>query len=92
MCFNSHSKKLIQEAFDYREVKTNNNFHKKGNNAVVAMARVRAPGQTLKQNMKKKIFLRRFPLSRFLTKTLSVNKNCHEKFFKNLSFGVEFKL
>ena len=28
----------------------------------------------------RKVFLRRFPLSRFLAKTLRVNKNCYEKF------------
>ena len=34
------------------------------------------------QNRIRKIFLRRFPLNRFLAKTLRENKNCHEKFLK----------
>ena len=38
------------------------------------------------------IIFRRFPLSRFLAKTLGVIKNCHEKFLKNLSFGDDYKL
>ena len=40
----------------------------------------------------KKIFCWQLPLNRFLTKTLKVNKNCHEKFLKNLSFEVIFKV
>ena len=42
--------------------------------------------------MKKKIFLRRFALSRFLAKTLRVNKPVMKKFLKNLSSGVDVKL
>ena len=38
--------------------------------------------QARHQNEIRKVFLRRFPLSRFLAKTLRVNKNCHEKFLK----------
>ena len=39
------------------------------------------------------VFLRQFPLSRFLAETLRVIKNCHEKFLKkNPSFGIDFKL
>ena len=46
-----------------------------------------------KRNMKNmKTFLQRFPVSRFLAQNLRVNTNCHEKFLKNLSFGVGFKL
>ena len=40
----------------------------------------------------KKIFLRRLPLSRFLAKTLRVNKIAMKTFTKNLSFGIDFKL
>ena len=40
--------------------------------------RVHIPGQASKLNMKK-IFLLRFPLSRYLAKAVRVNKNCHEK-------------
>ena len=32
------------------------------------------------------------PLSRFLAKTLRVNKRAMKKFLKNLSFGVDVKL
>ena len=39
-------------------------------------------GQARLQNKIRKVFLRRLPLSRFLAKTLRVNKNCHEKFLK----------
>ena len=39
--------------------------------------------QARHQNKRRKIFRRRFPLSRFLAKTLRVNKiNCNEKFLK----------
>ena len=38
--------------------------------------------QARHQNEIRIVFLRRFPLSRFLAKTLRVNKNCHEKFLK----------
>ena len=44
------------------------------------------------QNKIQKLFLRRFSLSRFLAKTLRVNKSCHEMFLKKLSFGMDFKL
>ena len=39
------------------------------------------------------IFLQRHPLSRFLSKTLRVNKPCYarKKFLKNLLFGVDVK-
>ena len=40
--------------------------------------------QASHQNETQKIFLRRFPLSRFLATTLRVNKNRNEKFLKNL--------
>ena len=40
----------------------------------------------------KKVFLRRFPLSKFLAKTLRVNKIAMKSFSKNLLFGVAFKL
>ena len=43
------------------------------------------------QNKIRKVFLRRFPLSRFLAETLRVNKIAM-KSFSNLSFGVDFKL
>ena len=39
-----------------------------------------------------KVLLRRFPLRRFLAKTLRVNKYCREKLLKNQSFGVDVKL
>ena len=39
-----------------------------------------------------KVFLWRFPLSRFLAKILRVNKIAVKSFSKNLSFGVDFKL
>ena len=42
-------------------------------------ARVRIPGHEPKRNMKKFKFLRRFPLSRFLVKTLRANKPANEK-------------
>ena len=35
--------------------------------------------QARHRNKIQKVFLRQFPLSRFLAKTLRVNKNCHEK-------------
>ena len=48
--------------------------------------------QARHQNEIRKIFLRRLPLSRFLSKTLNVNKIATKSFSKNLSFGVDFKL
>ena len=49
------------------------------------------PGQISKRkNMK--TFFQRLPLSRFLAKPLRVNKICHEKPLKNMSFGVDFKV
>ena len=50
--------------------------------------------QPSKRNMKKNIFLRRFPLSRFLAKTLRVNNLTlpWKNFSKNLSFEVDIKL
>ena len=62
---------------------------------IICKARIRIPGQASKRNMKKKrkIFLRRFPLSRFLAKSLRLkNKPAMKKFLKNLSFGVDIKL
>ena len=44
------------------------------------------------ENKIQKIYLRRFPFSRFLTKTLRVNKVAMKKFLTNLSFEVDFKL
>ena len=38
--------------------------------------------QARHQNEIRKVFPLRFPLSGFLAKTLSVNKNCHEKYLK----------
>ena len=55
-------------------------------------ARVRIQGQTLKRNIKKKTVLRRIPFSRFLAKTLRVNKPAMKKFLKILSFGIDVKL
>ena len=52
---------------------------------------IRNPGQVSKRNMKK-IFIRRFPLTRFLAKTLKVNKSAKKKFLKNLQFRVVVKL
>ena len=52
---------------------------------------VHIPGQASKRNMKKKIFLRRFPVSRSLAKTVRVNKPDMENFLKNLSFGIDVK-
>ena len=49
---------------------------------VKCKVRVRIPVQASKRNMKIKIFLRRFPLSRFLSKTLSVNKPDMKNFLK----------
>ena len=48
--------------------------------------------QARHQNEIRKVFLRRFPLSTFLAKTLRVNKIAMKSFSKNLSFGVDFKL
>ena len=48
--------------------------------------------QARHQNKIRKVFVRRFPLSRFLAKTLRVNKIAMKSFSKNLSFGVDFKL
>ena len=48
--------------------------------------------QARHQNEIRKVFLRRFPLSRFLAKTLRVNKIAMKSFSKYLSFGVDFKL
>ena len=47
--------------------------------------------QERQQNEIRKVFLRRFALSRFLAKTLRVNKIAMKSFSKNLSFGVDFK-
>ena len=47
--------------------------------------------QARHQNEIRKVFLRRFPLSRFLAKSLRVNKIAM-KSFSNLSFGIDFKL
>ena len=55
-------------------------------------AGVQALSQALKKNKIQKLFLRRFPLSRFLAKTLRENKIEMISFSKNLSFGVDFKL
>ena len=48
--------------------------------------------QARHQNKIRKVFLRRFPLSRFQAKILRVNKIAMKSFSKNLSFGVDFKL
>ena len=48
--------------------------------------------QARHQNEIRKVFLWRFPFSRFLAKTLRVNKIAMKSFSKNLSFGVDFKL
>ena len=48
--------------------------------------------QARHQNEIRKVFLRHFPLSRFLAKTLRVNKIAIKSFSKKLSFGVDFKL
>ena len=49
--------------------------------------------QARHQNKIQKVFLRRFPLSRFLAKTPGINKIVMKSFSKNnLSFGVNFKL
>ena len=48
--------------------------------------------QTRHQNKIQKVIFRRFPLSRFLAKTLRVNKIAMKSFSKNLSFAVDFKL
>ena len=42
--------------------------------------------------IQKVFFFWRFPLSRFLAKTLGVNKIAMKSFTKHLSFGVDFKL
>ena len=47
--------------------------------------------QARHQNEIRKEFLRRFPLSRFLAKTLRVNKIAMKSFSKNLSLGFDFK-
>ena len=47
------------------------------------------PGQASKRNMKK-IFLQRYPLSRFMAKTLRVNKPAMEKVLKNLWLYIDF--
>ena len=48
--------------------------------------------QARHQNKIQKVCLRRFPLSRFLAKTLRINKIAMNSFSQNLSFGVDFKL
>ena len=48
--------------------------------------------QARHQNEIRKVFLRRFLLSRFLAKTRRVNKIAMKSFSKNLWFGVDFKL
>ena len=48
--------------------------------------------QARHQNEVQKIFLQRFPLSRYVAKTLRVNKISMKSFSKILSFGVDFKL
>ena len=55
-------------------------------------ARVHIKGQALKTKYKKKLLLRRFPLSRYLAKTRRVNKPAMNKFLKNLSFRFDVKL
>ena len=45
------------------------------------------------KNEIRKLFLRQFPVSRFLAKTLRAKLNCHERFLKkNLLFGVDFRV
>ena len=53
-------------------------------------ARVRIPGQASIRKMEKN--LRLFLLSRYLAKSLKLNKPVMKKFLKNLSFGVDVKL
>ena len=48
--------------------------------------------QARHQNKIRKLFIRRFPPSRFLAKTLRVNKIAMNSFLKNLSFGVDCKM
>ena len=48
--------------------------------------------QTRPHNKIQKVFLRRFPLSRFLAKTLRLKKIAMKSFSNNLSFGNDFKL
>ena len=48
------------------------------------------PGQ--KSTKIRKVFLRRFPLSRFLAEILRVTEIAMKSFSKNLSFGADFKL
>ena len=48
--------------------------------------------QARRKNQIQKVFLRRFSLSRFLAKSLRVNKIAMKGFSKKLSFGVDFKL
>ena len=61
-------------------------------NGVYPLSAIRTYPMSAIKTKYKKIFRRRFPLSRFLAKTLSVKKNCEEKFLQNLSFAVDFKL
>ena len=58
----------------------------------ICWKKLRFETQAGHQNKIRKIFLRRFPLRRFLTKTLSVNKIAVKGFSKNLSVEVDFKL
>ena len=59
---------------------------------VVVYYLIRRKIQVRHQNKIQKVFFPRFPLSRFLAKTLRVNKIAMKNFSKNLSFGVDFKL
>ena len=57
--------------------------------AVFQCVLVRPDIKTKYEKYEKKIFLWRFPLSRFLSKTQRVNKIAMKSFSKNLSFGVD---
>ena len=83
-------KKVVLFKFFSKEMECET-FKQDFSNKVIVLNRNRVglldvrPGfepQARQQNKIRKVFLRRFPPNRFLAKTLRVNKNCHEKFFK----------
>ena len=91
------NKVTVKAKIQEREIDRENRKRKevkidlKGNNVYIKNPTGFEP-QARHKNEIRKVFLRRFPLSGFVPKTLRVNKNCHQKFLKNLSFGGEFKL
>ena len=80
---------IIEQKIEVIDLKYENHWPKKCKSS---NKKKKKESNEIKTKKEKKIFLRRFPLSRFLSKTLKVNKPAMKKFLKNLSFGVDVKL